>query len=162
MRYDRQFPVVAFECDLPHFGSSPADVLGVTADRFLMEVEVKVALSDFRADAKKFKWATRRAYPENSPRFFYYAVPKEMREKVEGLLPEGAGLMVVGSGGSLPQDDVCVVVKAKANTSSKRIPLRDLIQLVRGQSATLVRLALKESEAENATTTVTLQEGLKP
>ena len=54
MRYILQCPVVAFECGLyGHNGVS--DVLAITEKRYLIDIEVKLTLSDLRSDINKPK-----------------------------------------------------------------------------------------------------------
>lgn len=44
------------------------DVLGVTTDLRLIDVEVKISRADFKADAKKDKWWHRQGWAWNEPR----------------------------------------------------------------------------------------------
>jgi len=81
-------------------GYFEADVLGVTLSRMVTEVEVKISMSDFKADFKKTAKHLRLSFPDKAdfinaciPNRFYYACP-------EGLIPIGkipgyAGLIYV-------------------------------------------------------------------
>lgn len=71
------------------------DVLGITKDRYMYEIEVKRSLADFRADMKK---PSRRFRDEDwrkpkYPKQFYYLLPHNLAPKVDGELPDWAGLM---------------------------------------------------------------------
>lgn len=140
LRYERQCPIISFERGLSTF--SRPDILAVTKTRHLVEVEVKVSLADFRHDAKKHKWRLYNRpmiHADERPRQFYFAVPEEMEEAAAGELRDSAGLLSVAKGGK-----VSVSVRAPTNKESPRLPLRDLIEMVRAQSGTLVTLALEE------------------
>lgn len=93
LRYERQCCVFAFERGL---GIGNPDVFGVLPDRYLIEFEIKVSVSDFRRDAKKYKWECAPSIWNKRPRLFYYAVPPEIVDKVIPLLPKGAGLVTFG------------------------------------------------------------------
>ena len=47
LRYERRCPIIAFERPPQSWGSYRPDVLGITRGRALIEVEIKVTLSDF-------------------------------------------------------------------------------------------------------------------
>lgn len=52
-----------------------ADFIAITPSGYAAEVEIKISVSDLRADAKKAKW---RDGLDKRIKRFYYAVPKEM------------------------------------------------------------------------------------
>ena len=147
LRYERQYPIIAFERGFDYH--SRPDILAVTTARFLVEVEVKTSLADFRNDAKKYKWrlyeSSSRYHREQRPRQFYFAVPGKLKEKVLKELPEGAGLLEVTDTPGLACK-VWAVRKAPVNRNAKRLSLRDLIKMVRSQTGTMVTLALKEAK----------------
>jgi len=66
------------------------DLAVITPAGYLWEFEIKLSLSDWKADANKAKW--------NHPgrRFvsrFYYVVPEALIEKAPEFVPESAGLI---------------------------------------------------------------------
>lgn len=76
------------------------DVLGVTTDLRIVDVEVKISRADLRADARKYKWWhqriwTGRDYPPGQPREWpqrvwkhYYALPADLwRDDLLAALP---------------------------------------------------------------------------
>ena len=64
------------------------DILSVTKNNFLREVEIKVSVSDFKADFKK------KHNHEGNIKQFYYAVPYYILDKIKDLVPEQAGILV--------------------------------------------------------------------
>lgn len=65
------------------------DMLIVTKNRYLTEVEIKISLSDLKADFKK-----EHQHKDENIKNFYYAFPEEMKEKAIELIPEGAGILI--------------------------------------------------------------------
>lgn len=75
-------------------GYYEADFLYITNSNYLYEVEVKISISDFRADQKKNKY-----HDHPDVRGFYYFVPQELYNKYEDeiktmCIKKGAGLIV--------------------------------------------------------------------
>lgn len=66
------------------------DLLVLTNNNHVWEVEIKVSKSDLKADLKK-----RHGHYSNKIRRLYFAVPKELQEDALLLIPERAGLFVV-------------------------------------------------------------------
>jgi predicted DNA-binding ribbon-helix-helix protein len=164
-RFQHQCNLVAFEAPetLEAYGAA-ADILAVDGRRFLIETEVKVSISDLRADIKKPKHQyfrkilgkdykpTKKNYfggsqlkePEERPvRYFYFAVPKELANETilicEQLYPY-AGVLGTNGHNTGQTTDVTVYRKAellpgeKLNWSLLRV-------MIRSQSATVCRLA---------------------
>jgi hypothetical protein len=77
---------------LPH----EADLVVLSKAGWLDEIEIKVSVSDFKRDAKK--WKHRLAEVNGKPelvRGFYYAMPEPVYEKVRSSIPEGVGVILV-------------------------------------------------------------------
>lgn len=137
-RYNRQHYIIAFEAD-------NADLLAVDKANFLTEVEIKVSLSDLRRDGSKSKhwWFNRGQTTVRLPRrYFYFAVPKEIANKVSLLCgnkyPYAGVLGTDGEGGG----DVVTYRRAQ-DLKAGALPENDLHELVKQQSGTLCRLAMK-------------------
>lgn len=64
------------------------DILSVTKNCFLREIEIKVSVSDFKADFNK------KHNHEGNIKQFYYAVPYYILDKIKDLVPEHAGILV--------------------------------------------------------------------
>ncbi|MDY4011348.1 MAG: MmcB family DNA repair protein [Fusobacterium gastrosuis] len=75
-RYER---IVNHECD----------ILSVSKKLFLREIEIKVSVSDFKADFKK-----KHQHLDENIKHFYYAVPDYILDKIKPLVPENAGILV--------------------------------------------------------------------
>lgn len=65
------------------------DMLIVTKNQYLTEVEIKISLSDLKADFKK-----KHRHKDKNIKNFYYAFPAEMKEKAIELIPEEAGILI--------------------------------------------------------------------
>ena len=84
-------------------GYFEADILAMTASMVITEIEVKVSISDYRADFKKtakhYRLINRKGYEPHTkiPNKFYYACPDGLIKEV----PEYAGLIWVNSEGSV-------------------------------------------------------------
>lgn len=77
-------------------GSYEADFVTITKSDYLIEVEIKISISDFRADFKKKHYHDA---PEVNA--LYYALPKELYEKHKAEIEEscdkvGAGIILIG------------------------------------------------------------------
>ncbi len=138
LRYTKQCPVIAFERGVD-WHIRP-DVLAVTKSRYLIEIEIKLTLADFKADRKKRRWHNN-LYGGVGRRQFYYCVPQTLVEKVEGIVPTGCGLM-------MPTDHVMnginvvrVIKRAPLNRKAPRLSLKQIVEMVRNQSGTLCSLA---------------------
>lgn len=64
------------------------DILSVSKKMFLREIEIKVSVSDFKADFKK------KHNHSGNIKNFYYAVPYYILDKIKDLVPENAGILV--------------------------------------------------------------------
>jgi len=113
------------------------DVIGITKSRFLIEIEIKRSVADFRNDAKK-PHIERRGTAEysmigadytlkNSPKYFYYLMPRKIAEKVINEIPPWAGLMCEREN----EMTAMVLKKAPANSQSKRLSIKECIRAVR-------------------------------
>ena len=65
------------------------DMLIVSKNQYLTEVEIKISLSDLKADFKK-----EHQHKDENIKNFYYAFPEEMKEKAIKLIPEEIGILI--------------------------------------------------------------------
>ena len=95
LRWEKRCIIVLTERSPRSNHCGEPDVIGVTKDRFMYEIEVKRSLSDFRADAQKpsRKFRSEEWRAPKMPKQFYYLVPNALAHKVIGELPDWAGLM---------------------------------------------------------------------
>lgn len=113
------------------------DVLGITRARFMIEIEIKRSMADFRADGKK---DARRRREQNGleplfPRQFYYFTPRKLAETIGPMIPPWAGLMTVSE-----YDGPLVLRVAPSNHASKRLTIKECVQLAYLQSNYIVSL----------------------
>lgn len=73
-----------------------ADLLILNRDRTLEEVEIKISIQDFNLDNKKDKHKLFKSGKGSKISKFWYAVPEKIATPVARLLPDYAGLLVVG------------------------------------------------------------------
>ena len=155
LRYERQCPIVAVERGICR-GGSP-DVMGVTKDRWAIEIEIKRSLSDFKANAKKMEIFERRytMFSKtnwlNCPKQFYFFVPAELVEKVTPLLTNGDGLLAIPDRGRIYRGIPYprVIIKASPDARAKRLTLRECVRMTAHQSGTLFSLALELAKSND-------------
>ena len=99
------------------------DMLIVSKNQYLTEVEIKISLSDLRADFKK-----EHQHKDENIKNFYYAFPEEMKEKAIKLIPEKAGILIavkkhLNSG--YEYRDIECYRKPKINKEAK--PINDIV-----------------------------------
>ena len=148
-RYKKQCPIVAFESSnkLKWATGEPADILVVTESRMLYEIEVKVSISDLRGDIKKNKHSSFRNRPSYLPIYkYYFAVSEELADKALEICNEiypYAGLLAVYKFpfNSAAMDFGVRVYKSPKHLNDKRLPLKEVLFLVKEQSGTICRLA---------------------
>lgn len=99
------------------------DMLIVSKNQYLTEVEIKISLSDLKADFKK-----EHQHKDENIKNFYYAFPEEMKEKAIELIPEKAGILIavkkhLNSG--YEYRDIECYRKPKINKEAK--PINDIV-----------------------------------
>lgn len=87
------------------------DMLIVTKNRYLTEVEIKISLSDLKADFKK-----EHQHKDENIKNFYYAFPEEIKEKALELIPKECGI---------PYRKIECYRKPKINKEAK--PINDIV-----------------------------------
>jgi len=139
-RYTRQCPIISFERSVIPYASHNPDILVVSKDRRLIEIEVKISLSDFRADAKKRIWKHRDAGNAAMPYQFYYAVPYELKDKVEPILRPDCGLLLVTEREQFFSKAVFTQKRAPINKRSQKLSLLRATRMAYNQTGTLCSL----------------------
>jgi hypothetical protein len=110
----------------PKYNMGEPDVIGVTAGRYLIEIEIKRSASDFYADFNKRHRANREMYIKQQPRQFYYLMPKDLAEKLIDKIPDWAGLMMS------PHDSHIEVLKVSpVNHQSTKLDSKQCVKLAR-------------------------------
>lgn len=99
------------------------DMLIVTKNRYLTEVEIKISLSDLKADFKK-----EHQHKDENIKNFYYAFPEEMKEKALELIPKDCGILIaVKKECGTPYRKIECYRKPKINKEAK--PINDIVLL---------------------------------
>ncbi len=106
----------------PRYQTGSPDVLGMTRSRYLIEIEIKRSVSDFKKNETKYHVANRQFWLKNWPRQVYFFVPEEILEKVQPLTPEWAGLAVDRSG-------FTVIKEAPINAESKKVTVKECAKM---------------------------------
>ena len=96
------------------------DLFVLSKSGYATEIEIKISVSDLRADAKKWH-----AHRSRRIKFLYFAVPEQMR-KCMGEIPENAGVIVVSDGGHCE-----LLRKPTANKLALKLSADDQFQLAR-------------------------------
>ena len=117
----------------PRYGIGSPDVLGITKDRFLIEIEIKRSVSDFKINAQKHHIINREHWIKTAPRQFYFFVPEDLLQKVETITPEWAGLACLKDGYNF-----AISKQAPVNRESQRLSLKECVKLFRCASNQLV------------------------
>lgn len=126
LRFDKRCRVALRERS-PRFGTGHPDVLGITQNRYLYEIEVKRSLSDFKANANKRHVIHRDQFIADWPKLFWYLAPHDLARKLMPLLPPWAGLL----SGPTPdgQQTLISLVKATTNKQSTRLTTGECVRL---------------------------------
>ena len=97
------------------------DMLIVTKKYYLTEVEIKISLSDLKADFKK-----KHQHKDENIKNFYYAFPEEMKEKALKLIPKECGILIaVKKECGIPYRKIECYRKPKINKEAK--PINDIV-----------------------------------
>lgn len=123
LRFERRCPIVIRERSPRVVVCGRPDVLGVTKNRYLIEVEIKRSMSDFRNDQQKSSRRTRDLYLTRAPRQFYYMAEPSLAEKIKPELPPWSGLITTKF------QTVVVIVPAPVNRDSVKLTIRECIAL---------------------------------
>ena len=127
LRWDRRCMIVLTERSPRQWVCGRPDVLGITCARYLIEIEIKRSLSDFRADAKKSSRLNRMHYLKKHPKQFYYLIPRELLPSVSPIVPEWAGLIT----GPTPKSFAIIVEKiAPINSDSEKVSIKECLRMV--------------------------------
>lgn len=126
LRCEKRCQIVLQERSPRSWSCGQPDVLGVSPSRYMIEVEIKRSVSDFRADAKKTSRINRPHHPQKYPKLFYYFAPCDVAAKILPILPDWAGLMdVCADGIRQPR----VIKKAPPNPLSEKLTIKEYFRL---------------------------------
>lgn len=77
------------------WGTGEMDLCVITSANYMWEIEVKLSLSDWKADEHKKKWLARYSSYRKYVSRFYYAVPTELIDKVPEFVPKEVGIIEI-------------------------------------------------------------------
>jgi hypothetical protein len=98
-----------------------ADLVVLTQNNVVYEVEIKTSVADIKADLKK-----QHQHDSNKFRRLYFAIPLYILDKAVQYIPERAGILSINS------RKYCITERAaKLNKLAKKIEDHDLIKLLR-------------------------------
>lgn len=135
----------------PRSGHGQPDVLGMTKARYLIEVEIKRSMSDFRADSKKWSRLSRESSVANTklfPKFFFYCAEIKLAEKMVPEIPQWAGLLAFD--GFRP----CVLLNAPENECSKKVSFKECVKGARAMVNHIMSLETVWDAADRESTLV--------
>lgn len=144
LRYDRRCLMVCLErCPIDTAGLYIPDIIGLTRDRRLVEIEIKISVADFKANAKK-----RAIMCGDRPSVsqFYYIVPTKLVGKVEPA--DGEGLMTLSSVRKYGHPTIEVIKPAKVNASARKLSVYEVGRMMMHQTGTLHRALAAMAEQQ--------------
>jgi hypothetical protein len=105
-----------------------ADLIAVTQAGYMIEVEIKISLSDLKREDAKAKWRSR-SFGELVSRF-YYAMPGELWDKpaAQAAIRPGAGVIVIREVGNVLRVEM---VREAERTSARALTQREQFDLAR-------------------------------
>ena len=113
------------------------DMLVISSSGYATEIEIKVSLSDLKADQKK-----KHTHYSQRIKYFYFAVPEGLQKKALELIPDRAGLIVVREKSKFRQPRTFIAKTAEVNKCAQKLTESDLIKL--GKLAAMRIWSLKE------------------
>lgn len=139
LKYEKRCPLVLLERSPRAYFTGQPDVMGITESRYLLEIEIKRTMSDFRANAKKPHVRNRMDgipnFVEKAPKQFWFMMPPDLAEKAKPHIPDYAGLMTVKDptpdNGHFTPMRVVVLKKSPVNDLSEKLSLKDCVRLIR-------------------------------
>lgn len=116
----RTYTRVPHECDL----------LALSPSGYAHEAEIKISLSDVKADLKKVH---QHDDPDNRIKCFWFAMPTDLVDKAEPFVPERAGILEIYDTGGGRQWPGGVMIRRKAKVNRQAVPwgFEDRYQLMR-------------------------------
>ena len=141
LTYKKQLNLISFERPIGWgVAEGIPDILAVNYERFLIEIEIKVSVNDFKNDQNKRKWYFQGRINNFDHRaYFYYLVTPEISDKCKELLPpgKGFGLLTLGNCLMYGVNEIKSLVKVTRNSQAKRLSIKQCIRMVRNQTRSL-------------------------
>lgn len=148
LRFVKRCPLVLFERVPRSYCYSRPDVIGVTRSRYMVEIEIKRSMSDFRNNSKKRHVQARESILTRWPRWFYFGVPDSMVEKVVSECPEWAGVIRLDE---TPNGATGVVKSAPKNDRSSKLTILECARLMENLGNQIVTAEIRLDAMRNRT-----------
>ena len=147
LRFEKRCHVALFERSPREQFNGRPDVIGVTRQGFLMEIEIKRSVKDFKADRLKPHVAGRdiadHPHWNKWPRWFWYLVPKDICDEVTPLVPSWAGLLRGPSNDEA--QGLFSIVPAIQNHQSAKLTPKECVRLARCMANQIYSFSLRLS-----------------
>ena len=115
------------------------DLMVVTPSGWATEIEIKVSVSDLKADQRKTH-----GHHSNKIKYLYFAVPEKLQPLALGLIPERAGLFIIRPELQLYDYRKTEIVKSPVtNKAARKITTEERIKL--NELATMRIWSLKKA-----------------
>jgi len=98
-------------------GMNECDLLVIKPNGYMIEIEIKRSVADFKADFKK-----KHEHNRLKTREFYYCFPIKLLEKIEKLIPEDCGIITISTNYN---DHITANYHRFAERNNKAIKLSD-------------------------------------
>lgn len=101
-----------------------ADLICVTKSKFMHEIEIKISMNDWAADAKKSKFVNTKGWDRF--KFFWYAAPIELAKRFpEVWTKDGSGIIGVSD------EKIEILRKAEQNKMARKVTDSEVMTLMR-------------------------------
>lgn len=138
--YEKQCDIVSFERGINDYWGRP-DILGVTRDRKLIEIEIKESFSDFKANFDKLIIKKYQENPEHAPHYFYFLVNPDILQKVlEYTNDKHTGYGILSIHRSKNYEELRSYKKSSLNKNAKKVSIPCMVQMVKNQSRSFMDL----------------------
>jgi hypothetical protein len=107
-------------------GMHECDLFIIKPSAYVIEVEIKISKSDLLADSKK-----KHDHSDVRIREFYFAIPKNLLESCEGLIPEHAGILLCDRSEQTGLVNTITHRKPKINSKSRKLTSAEILKVAR-------------------------------
>jgi hypothetical protein len=105
-------------------GMHECDLFLIKKTKYAVEIEIKISKSDLIADFKK-----KHSHYDNRIKEFYYAIPAELLEVSEKLIPEHQGIIVCERSGRYNSIKTRIHRKAIANKNARKLTDKEVLKV---------------------------------
>ena len=147
LKWEKNCPLVMFERSPRTWHAGQPDVIGITKSRHMLEIEIKISMSDFRANARKRHIEMRNnpdpviaeKYLRMAPKQFWFMVPRKMLDSALREVPDYAGLMTPNDCGN----KIEIIKPSPSNAKSERLSLKECSMLMRNAGNQIMSMMME-------------------